>query len=140
MTDTTTETPFNAAHRLAPCPATREDAATKHEWVRHYAAQALAAHAVLNAECRDLPPNPVPGSRPNIGYLAMLAQSSMAAALAFLGPLDAPTRLWDLTPELGALNGEWEEWLTDVLVRYGVNPAHIDPAYDAADFAGAVQR
>lgn len=139
MTDTTTEAPFDAADRLAPVPATREDA-TKHAWVRYYAAQALAALAVLNAECRDLPPKPKPGSRPDIGYLGMLAQSSMAAALAFLGPLNAPGLLWDLTPELGALNGEWEEWLTDALVRYGVNPGHIDPAYNASDFAGAVQR
>ncbi len=136
-TDTIAD-PFNAADRLAPVPESR-DGATMHAWVRRYAAQALAALTVLNAECRDLPPNPVPGSRPDIGYLGMLAQSSMAAAVAFLGPLDAPTLLWDLTPEMGALNGEWEEWLVDVLVRYGVNPGHIDPAYNAEDFAEAVQ-
>jgi hypothetical protein len=135
MTDTTD--PFNAADRLAPVPDSR-DTATRDAWVRYYAAQALAALAVLNDECRNLPPNPAPGSRPDIGYLGMLAQASMAAAVAFLGPLDAPARVWDLSPELGALNGEWEEWLTDVLVRYGVNPGHIDPAYNPADFTPAV--
>jgi hypothetical protein len=137
MTDTIID-PFNAADRLAPVPETRNEA-TKDAWVRCYAAQALAALAVLNTECRNLPPNPVPGSRPDIGYLGLLAQSSMAAAVAFLGPLDAPSLLWDLSPEMGALNGEWEEWLVDVLVRYGVNPGRIDPAYNADDFAERVQ-
>ena len=129
-----TESPISAADRLAPQPATR-DTATRDAWVRHYAAQALAACAHLRAECRNLPPDPEPGSHPDIGYLGMLAQASMAAAVAFLGPLNAPTLLWDLTPEAGALNGEWEDWLTDVLVRYGINPGHIDPDLDPADFA-----
>lgn len=131
---TTTTDPLNAADRLAPLPDTR-DTATSHAWVRYYAAQALAAYAVLRIECRSLPRNPVPGSRPDIGYLSLLAQASTAAAAAFLGPLDAPGRVWDLTPEAGALNGEWEEWLADVLVRYGVNPGHIDPDLNPADFA-----
>ncbi|MFC3504828.1 hypothetical protein ACFOOK_28205 [Micromonospora krabiensis] len=134
VTDTN---PLNTADRLAPAPETRDDA-TKHAWVRHYAAQALAALAVLNREYSNLPPNPEPGSRPDIGYLSLLAQSSMAAAVAFLGPIDAPTLLWDLTPEAGALNGEWEEWLVEVLVRYGVNPGYIDPAYDPDDFTEAL--
>lgn len=139
MTVTITETPFSAANRLAPRPSTREDAAAKHAWVRHYAAQALAAHATLQAVAGSAASG-TRKSRPDIGYLALLGQTSVAAAVAFLGPIDAPTQLWDLTPELGALNGEWEEWLTSVLVRHGVNPGHIDPAYNPADFAEAVQR
>lgn len=134
MTDTAVAL-LNKANSLAPAPATRDDA-TNHAWIRHYAAQGLAACAAIRVECRNLPRNPEPGSRPDIGYLGLLGQASMAAAVALLGPLDAPARIWDLTPEAGALNGESEEWLTDVLVRYGINPADIDPYLDPADFAG----
>jgi len=129
-----TESPINAAERIAPTPATRDDA-TRHAWVRHYAAQALACWATFRHEIRSLTPNPSPGSRPDLGYLALAAVSSTTAAVALMGSLDAPWLIWDLTPEAGALNGEYEVWLTDVLVRYGVNPGHIDPDLNPADFA-----
>ena len=135
---TTTESPFDAADKLAPVPATREDA-TRHAWVRHYAATALAAYATLRTEFRTLTPSPEPGSRPDIGYLSMLGVAATSAAVALLGAIDAPGLIWDLTPEAGALNGEWEEWLAEVLVRYGVNPGDIDPDLDPADFAEAVR-
>jgi hypothetical protein len=136
---TITQSPFDAADNLAPVPDSRDDA-TNHAWIRHYAAQALAAYATLRAECRNLPRNPEPGSRPDIGYLSMAAQASTAAAVALLGPLNAPSMIWELTPEAGALNGEYEEWLTDVLVRYGINPAHIDPDLNPDDFADLATR
>ncbi|MFG2046162.1 hypothetical protein ACGFIW_01860 [Micromonospora sp. NPDC048935] len=140
MTDTTTETPFNAAHRLAPPPATR-DAATRDAWVRHYAADALAAYATFRDAIRTVTPTTAGGSRPDLGYLTLAATAATAAAAALTDRTDyAPELIWDLTPELGALNGEWEDWLVDVLVRRGVNPGHIDPAYNPADFAEAVQR
>ncbi|MET8278248.1 hypothetical protein [Micromonospora sp. NPDC005174] len=138
MTDTIID-PFHASANLAPAPKTRE-AATREAWIRHYAAEALAAHAKFRAEISTLPHNPAPGSRPDIGYLILAATSATAAAVALTEPTsDAPELIWDLSPELGALNGEWEEWLVDVLVRYGVNPGHIDPAYSADDFEGRVQ-
>ncbi|MEU8023774.1 hypothetical protein AB0B88_16315 [Micromonospora haikouensis] len=139
MTDQTSRSPFNAALNLAPQPETRE-VATADSWVRHYAAIALAAYAQQRAEFRTLPANPVPGSRPELGYLGLLAVSATAAAVTLLHTEDyAPGLIWDLTPEAGALNGEWEEWLADVLVRRGINPGHIDPDLDPADFANAVR-
>ncbi|MFF3867374.1 hypothetical protein [Micromonospora sp. NPDC001898] len=134
----TARSPLNTALAIAPQPETRE-AATRDAWVRHYAALALAAFAEQRAAFRTLPANPAPGSRPDLGHLGLIGVSAMAAAAAFLGPLDAPARVWDLTPELGALNGEWEEWLAAVLVRRGINPGHIDPDLDPADFATAVR-
>ena len=131
------EHPINAAERIAPAPATRENA-TRAAWVRHYAAQALACWATFRAETRNLTPNPEPGSRPDIGYLALAAVSSTTAVAALTTANGVPELIWDLTPEAGALNGEYEDWLTDVLVRHGINPADIDPDYNADDFTAAL--
>ncbi|HEY9372889.1 hypothetical protein [Streptomyces sp.] len=131
---TAIESPINTAERIAPAPATREDA-TRNAWVRHYAAQALACWATFRAEIDTLPRNPKPGSRPDIGYLALAAVSSTTAAVALTEDPDTPALIWDLTPEAGALNGEYVEWLTDLLVQHGINPGHIDPDLDPADFA-----
>lgn len=137
MTDTRTD-PINAALTLAPTPEPGADV-TADTWIRHYAALALAAYATNRIECRNLPPNPQPGSRPDIGYLALLGSSATAAAAALMYTEDyAPEVIWGLTPEVGAFNGEWEEWLADVLVRRGINPADIDPDLDPADFTPAV--
>ncbi|GGM26916.1 hypothetical protein GCM10011608_09630 [Micromonospora sonchi] len=135
----TTMTPIdliNQANKIAPIPAVENDA-TRTAWIRHYAALALAAYAALRAETSDLPRNPQPGSRPDIGYLAVLANSATAATAALDDSGDAPNLIWDLTPEAGALNGEWEEWLAEVLVKRGINPGHIDPDLDPADFTPA---
>ncbi len=60
---------------------------------------------------------------------------SLAAAVARLNDRETAAEvIWNLTPELGALNGEWEEWLVDTLDEHGINPADIDPDYEAADF------
>lgn len=125
---------INTAERIAPAPTSR-DSATRTTWIKHYAAQALACWATFRREIRNLTPNPAPDGRPDIGYLALTAVSSTTAAAALIDPHNAPALVWDLTPELGALNGEWEEWLADVLVRHGINPAHVDPDLDPADFA-----
>ncbi len=130
-----THDPFEAADRLAPVPARRD--APVDDWVRHHAATALAAWAVFHAECRNIPRNPEPGSRPDIGYLAALGAASTHAAVALnthAAAEPSTQRLWDLTPEAGALNGESEEWVVAVLDELGVNPADINPAYVAADF------
>lgn len=133
-TTTETETPFDAAERLAPTPTAHEDA-TRDAWIRHHAATALAAYATFRAEVRNIPPNPVPGSRPELGYLMLAATSATAAAAALTDRTDdAPGLIWDLTPECGALNGEWEDWLTETLVRHGISPGLIDPDLNPADF------
>lgn len=122
---------LNRAHDLAPVPETR-DQATRDVWVRHYAAEALAAFAGFHAVTRDVRRG---DDRPDIGYLISLAVASMTAAFALsTADSDLPGQLWDLTPEAGALNGEWEEWLTATLDRLGVNPADIDDRYTAGDF------
>lgn len=126
--------PLAVAERLAPVPATREEA-TCDAWVRHHAAQGLAAFAAFNGEIRGLISHQERLSRPELGYLVGLGVASMHAAYALCASaLDRPGRLWDLTPEAGALNGEWEEWLAAICDRFGVNPADINPQYNAADF------
>lgn len=127
--------PINTALRIAPPPASRGDA-TRDVWLRHFAALSLAAYATLRAETRDLPRDAEPGSRPDIGYLSLLASSSTAAAMALTHQnFRAPARIWDLSPSGGALNGEYEEWLDRVLVELGVNPGDIDPDLNPADWA-----
>jgi len=127
-----THDPFEAAHRLAPVPARdggRED------WVRHYAAQALATYAVFTEALRTVPRDPEPGSRPDLGWLSMLGVAATAAAVVLTTvPEDVPHNLYDLNPDGGALNGEWEHFLVGRLDQLGVNPADIDPRYQATDF------
>ncbi len=126
---------FNIADRLAPAPTTAEEA-TPAAWVRHYAATALAAHYVFRKSLGRLDPDsPVSATRPDLGLLVTIGTSALAAAVALLNDREtAAETIWNLTPELGALNGEWEAWLVDTLDEHGVNPADIDPDYEAADF------
>jgi hypothetical protein len=120
---------FAAAERLAPRPECREDA-TREQWVRHEAATGLAAYAVIHDAIRD---SDVPIS--NIGLLSALGSASVAAVVAMTRRWDQIAGdLWDLTPELGALNGEYVDFLARTLDAYGINPADIEPAFDAADF------
>lgn len=130
--------PSIVAEKLAPVPAAREEATTD-AWVRHYAAQSFAAFAEFT---RAIPATlgRAAGDRPDVSVLIGLAVASMSAAYAIAHPGSwLPRGLWDLTPEAGALNGEWEEWLVDTLDRYGINPADINPAYNSADFNSPTQ-
>lgn len=137
MTDHEIHPAFAVAERLAPEPVTR-DAATVETWTRHYAALALAAHAAFHSAIRTVPRNPEPGSRPDVGYLITIATASTAAAVALTAtPGEVAHALWDFTPEAGALNGEYEEWLVTSLDELGINPADIDPRYNGADFRSA---
>jgi hypothetical protein len=130
---------LNRAAELAPTPTSRGHA-TRGAWIRHYAAQALAANVTLRHTIHDLPANPQPGSRPDIGYLAALANAATAAAAALTAASPDPARaarlIYDLSPDAGALNGEWDDWLNETLVVYGINPADIDPDLSRDDFTG----
>jgi hypothetical protein len=119
-----TPDPFEAAERLAPTP---DENATVDDWVRHYAATAFAAWATFRKQI---------GQRGGgLGYLSLIGTSATAAAIALTVPRERVShRLWELTPEAGALNGEWEEWLTGTLDRLGINPADINDEYVARDF------
>jgi hypothetical protein len=133
MTDTI-HPAFAAAERLAPEPASR-DTATVEAWTRHYAALALAAHSAFDAALRTVPRDPEPGSRPDIGYLIAIAVASTATAVALTAtPDEVAHALWDFTPEAGALNGEYVDWLAETLDGLGVNPADLYPAFNGADF------
>lgn len=122
---------FAAAERLAPLPETREEATTE-VWLKHYAALAMAAHAAF----RDAISGPRQTEpRPELGYLMEIATSATAAAVALSTPVSgAPGLIWDLAPELGALNGEYVDWLAILLDNLGINPADIERHYEAADF------
>lgn len=128
---------FTAAERLAPAPQRRDDA-TRDQWIRVHAANALAAHAAFRDAIETLPPNPERGSRPDLGYLMLIATSATAAALVLVvQDGDIGRHLWDLTPEAGALNGEYIDWLAETLDAVGINPADIDPTFEAAYFRSA---
>ncbi len=131
----TTHPAFAAAHRLAPLPTTRDEA-TQTVWVRHYTALAMAAHTAF----RDAIAVRSTGPRPELGYLMYIANSAAAAAVALIEVSGgAPHRIWDLTPELGSLNGECVDWLAHMLDLCGVNPADIEPLYNAGDFTSPSQ-
>ncbi len=125
-------TPYKRAEILAPVPG---KGGTVDDWVRHFAADALAGFAHFRSLLRTLGRNPAPGSRPDLGYTIGGATSSLAAAIALTSDRDdAARKLWNLTPEAGCLNGENEDWVVELLDRLGINPADIDPAYNASDF------
>lgn len=127
-----TQNPFEVAETLAPLP---ERDAAPDQWARHFLALSFAAYADLYRTVRELPRLPRPGSRPDIGHLSVLGHTALAAAVALTHTEDsAGPAIWDLTPEAGALNGEWEEWLVKQLDLRGINPADINPAYEAGDF------
>ncbi len=134
MTVDLAHNPFAVAEKLAPVPATRDEATTE-AWVRHHAATGLAAFTEFHRASLAGFGRREPGSRPDLGYLVGLGVAATHAAIALSEPaVTASGRLWDLTPEAGALNGEWEEWLADTLDRHDINPADINPAYATADF------
>lgn len=125
---------FEVAERIAPVPATRDEACTE-AWLQHYVALALAAHTAFHDALPILGSKPVPGSRPDLGYLIDIATAATATAVALSTPPDeVGTLLWDLTPESGALNGEYLDWLTQRADALGINPADLDHRLDAADF------
>ncbi|MEU4558570.1 hypothetical protein AB0F72_09270 [Actinoplanes sp. NPDC023936] len=120
---------LNRAHTMAPTPG---EHGTREEWMRHYAAQALAAFAgfyVVTHEPRT------GGDRPEIGYLALIGHTSVAAVLGLnASPDHLPRLLWQFEPEGDALNGEWEDYIVSVLDRLGINPADLDERYAADEF------
>lgn len=121
---------LNRATEIAPVPSSRD--ADQADWIRHYTAQALSAHAAFR-DIMEQPGPPLPQS--GWTYLPLIGEASTAAAVSLAsGSPDRTGTLWDLNPDCGALNGEWEEWLTGTLDRLGINPADIDGRYRAADF------
>jgi hypothetical protein len=133
---------FLAAEKLGPVPYNADDA-TPQAWLRHYIATALAAHTAFYAALP--PPRTVPadqvGSKPELGYLMMIATSATAAAQAIdaviAGDVTADkvaAAIWKLTPNCGALNSEYVGWLMERADQLGINPADLDFRLNAADF------
>lgn len=115
---------LNRALELAPVPG--EDG-TARDWVRHYAAEAMAASAAFRLLMDT-------GRGEELGYLSLLGNAAMSAAVALdLPPEIAANVIWELTPEAGALNGEWVDHLADMLASLGINPADLYPWFEAAD-------
>ncbi len=121
---------LNRAHEIAPTPG--EDG-TRDDWMRHYAAQAMAAFAGFYNVTHEPRTG---GDRPEIGYLALISSTSVAAVLGLhMEPRDLPRQLWQHDHDGGAVNGEGiEEYIVDVLDRLGINPADLDERYTAGDF------
>lgn len=116
---------LNRAHELAPTPDADGD---RNAWIRHYAAQAMAALAAFRIVERTNP-------GPNLGYLILLHTAAAAAVVTLEAPADQVTRLlWELNPDGDAMNGEMLEHLADTLEMHGINPADLYPWYDAKDF------
>lgn len=117
---------LNRAEELAPTP---EDGEDPREWVRHFAAQAMAAYAAFRISERVEP------AGPHLGYLALLGTAAMAASVSLEAPNETAARvIWELTPEAGALNGEWIDHLADTLEAHDINPADLYPWFEAKDF------
>lgn len=132
---------INRAARVAPLPERREDA-TVDVWVRYFAALALAAHAgfaEMLHEVEKLDEN-TPSPPGTLALLINLAVAAQSAVIALQETGEEAGAIWDLTPELGALNGEWEGYLASTLDGLGVNPADLDPRYVAADFNSPSRR
>lgn len=128
---------LQAASQVAPFPYERE-AATREALLRHYVAQGLAAYVDFADALKHLGPKPAVGSRPDVGYLIGIAVASTAAAIALDNPGDTAAEIvWKLTPEAGAFNGEWEDWLIERIDQLGINPAdvnhHLDPTHFSSD-------
>jgi hypothetical protein len=120
---------LNRAHEIAPTP---DENGTRDDWKRCFAAQALAAFAAFYQVTHEVKTG---DDRPEIGYLALIGHTSVSAVLGLDAPADQlPTLLWEYTPEGGALNGEWEQYICYVLDRLGINPADLDERYDARHF------
>jgi hypothetical protein len=116
---------LNRADELAPSPDNPHARPT--DWVRHYAAQAMAANAAFRVAERTSP-------GPALGYLSALEVASTHAAMAIDSHSWTTRDLWEVTPEGGALNGEWMDYLAEVLVKHDINPADLYPWYRASDF------
>ncbi len=130
---------LNTAERLAPLPENRTDA-TREAWLRHYVAQALAAHVAFHAALPPVGAKPEPGSRPDLGYLIVLAVAATAAAIGLdTEPDQVAKRLWYLNPGCGGLNGEDVEWLTERADQLGINPADLDHRLDPGVFRSPSQ-
>ena len=117
---------LNRATELAPVP---EAGAEPAEWIRHYAAEAMAANAAFRL---------LMGTQrgEELAYLSLLGNAAMAAAVALHSPAETAARvIWELTPEAGALNGEWIDHLADILDAHEINPADLYPWFEAKDFS-----
>lgn len=134
-------TPLEIAQTLAPGPDTEKDS-TPQAWAIHYAATAFAAYTEFHQMLPSLGSNPAPGSRPELGRLVALGVAATAAyaALSAEPGEDIGELLWTWTPECGALNGEYLDELSEALDKAGINPADIDPNYNADDFASPSRR
>ncbi len=131
---------LNRAAEVAPQPAEKDGPDVRQAWARYFAAIALAADSAVRMMVSDrfgMTAEERSGKHPELGYLAMLAHGATSAAVPLLtDPAEHLELLWSLTPEAGALNGEWSEWLTERCVELGVNPAELDPFLQASDFDG----
>lgn len=128
---------FKISAQLAPRPDS-DDAAVS-DWLRHYAALALAAHGIFREAEAVLRRPVVKASRPDLGYLVTIATSATAAAVALAAHPEARAKtLWAVTPGAGNLNGEDVDWLAENLDGLGVNPADLYRWFDAADFKSPV--
>jgi hypothetical protein len=123
---------LNRAEALAPRP--EDECVAPEVWARYWIATGLAADTAFRWVLRQ-PSSPLRGER--MAYLSLLAVAAMSAAVPLVDIENHRDLLWSLTPECGALNGEWSEWLTDALDGLGINPADIDPDLRATDFHSA---
>lgn len=122
---------LNTAEGLAPRP---EDPTDRDQWIRYWTATGLAACAGFRRALSNHNQDAAIRGR-ELAYLSLLSVASVAAAVPLVSPEQHLELLWDLTPEAGALNGEWEDWLTETLDKYGINPADIDDRLVARDFS-----
>ncbi len=117
---------LNRAAEIAPAP--EGDVNDTQPWIRHYAAQAMAAFAAFRVVERTDP-------GPALAYLSLLGTAGVAAMTALSVTNEAaPRALWELNADGGEMNGESIEHLADVLEHHGINPADLYPWFEPGDF------
>lgn len=128
-------------HDVAPMPYDRENW-TAETLIKHYAARAAslneATHRSVSSHPRDTDSPAFQRAVLQTARLSESANAHLAAALllriiatrtAGIHALieDTLTELWEVTPEAGALDGEWVDAANDIIGHYGIEGWQIAP-------------
>ncbi|MDD4866197.1 MAG: hypothetical protein PHQ28_03425 [Mycobacterium sp.] len=126
---------------VAPFPASRGDFIAEN-LLRWYAARAASHHAATRETChRVIADGPSKAVAQQMHRNTEAGGANLAAALLLhlimaKAPdlaAEAADLLWAVTPEHGALNGEWEDVAYALLRRHGVAEGHVVIAADPID-------
>lgn len=122
---------------IAPQPKTEAEATTE-AWLRHYAVRAQSLYAAYRVTMDAFFKSPTGseeyhrlgrqmGTQVESALAHQMVAYLLATTAALPGADERAQGIWDLTPELGALNGEWEDQLAGLLGGLGIDWDGISP-------------